>query len=429
MAVALLCASHAVGQEDERYDFDGVADMDPQPDDPTDWMTSVNWSDGGFDPDERFGPLLPDFGTRVEIETSQFGVDAPEIGPGDEAQAFGVRIGRFGGEGLLTMTGGTLDIADSCTTFPFTCDRRLRVGSDDRGTDLSAPRSPGTFNLLDGVVTTDTLWIGSGSHGEMNMSGGEVHTRSNFYFDWTFDSGSVLNMSGGTIDVGGVLRMYRNTQLNLGGGEIIVSGAAELGSMTNGPAGIGAPAVNVSITDGLLASNSFLQIGGAIVLDGGILRAASFNEALSSGTLAVNQGGKLQFRTAQESVASVMGLITGGTITTSDPQGANALLVEVVSLDGIDYTQVSLAPAGPDGDFDFDGDVDGSDFLTWQRGFGGTLTAGDLATWESNFATFSSSTLSSPALAGVPEPATTMLAGVVCATMLSSLPFRTRRPV
>ena len=104
----------------EASDFDGVADQDPQPDDPTDWMTSVNWSDGGFDPDESFGPLIPDFGTRVEIQTSTFGVDAPHIGPGDAAEAFGIRIGRFGGEGLLTMTGGTLMTVDSCTSFPFT---------------------------------------------------------------------------------------------------------------------------------------------------------------------------------------------------------------------------------------------------------------------------------------------------------------------
>ena len=41
-------ASQTLAQEDERYDFDGVADSDPQPLDPTDWMTSENWSDGGF---------------------------------------------------------------------------------------------------------------------------------------------------------------------------------------------------------------------------------------------------------------------------------------------------------------------------------------------------------------------------------------------
>src|SRR5687768_3421936 len=107
--VLTLSVPLAQAQEDEIYDFDGVADMDPQPADPTDWMTSVNWSDGGFDPNISFGPLIPDFGTRVEIQNAAYGANAPVIGPGDVAQAFEVRIGREEGPGLLTMTGGTLE--------------------------------------------------------------------------------------------------------------------------------------------------------------------------------------------------------------------------------------------------------------------------------------------------------------------------------
>jgi len=42
---------------------------------------------------------------------------------------------------------------------------------------------------------------------------------------------------------------------------------------------------------------------------------------------------------------------------------------------------------GEDGDFDVDGDADGFDFLRWQRGFGATHTAGDLAEWEAAFGT------------------------------------------
>lgn len=37
-------------------------------------------------------------------------------------------------------------------------------------------------------------------------------------------------------------------------------------------------------------------------------------------------------------------------------------------------------------DFDGDADTDGSDFLTWQRGYGSTYTANDLDTWQSSFA-------------------------------------------
>ena len=37
------------------------------------------------------------------------------------------------------------------------------------------------------------------------------------------------------------------------------------------------------------------------------------------------------------------------------------------------------------GDFDFDGDVDGTDFLRWQRGAGSTYDGDDLVLWEANY--------------------------------------------
>jgi hypothetical protein len=62
----------------------------------------------------------------------------------------------------------------------------------------------------------------------------------------------------------------------------------------------------------------------------------------------------------------------------------------------------------PSGDFDQDGDVDGHDFLVWQRGASpNTLSVGDLADWQ---ATFGSGSLMATNVA-VPEPSTwTLLA-------------------
>ena len=381
-AVLLLSSRPAWAQEDEIYDFDGVADMDPQPADPTDWMTSVNWSDGGADPNPLFGPPLPDFGTRVEIRTSTFGVDAPLIGPGDAAQAFEVRIGREEGPGLLTMTGGTLETPNTCTVSPFTCNRRLRVGASDS----EIAREPGTFNLIDGQVTTDNVWIGSGSHGEMNMSGGVVTTRENLYFDWSFDSGSILNMTGGTINVGGIMRMFRTSELNLDGGQILVAGPAELGTQNNlNPMFLQTPDITATITSGLLRSNSFLQIGGSVIVDGGILRAASFNESVSAGAIEVNEGGILQFNNAQESIANVQSLITNGFITTSSPLGPGGFVIEVVNVSGTNFTQVAF-PAGLPGDYNEDGKVDAADYVAWRKNptvHGGN--PGGYNTWRQNF--------------------------------------------
>lgn len=59
------------------------------------------------------------------------------------------------------------------------------------------------------------------------------------------------------------------------------------------------------------------------------------------------------------------------------------------------------------GDFDEDGDVDGRDFLCWQRGGSPTpLSTTDLANWQANYGT---ALLVVPALTGVPEPSASVL--------------------
>ncbi len=61
-----------------------------------------------------------------------------------------------------------------------------------------------------------------------------------------------------------------------------------------------------------------------------------------------------------------------------------------------------LASVSPGGDFDSDGDVDGSDFLKWQRD---GLSAGDLADWTANYGPASAAAAS----AAVPEPTSLLL--------------------
>ena len=68
----------------------------------------------------------------------------------------------------------------------------------------------------------------------------------------------------------------------------------------------------------------------------------------------------------------------------------------------VDYTPPATAP----GDFDADGDVDGADFLSWQRGEVSTPpAASDLSDWQANYGP---GTLQSGAT-GVPEPSSGVL--------------------
>lgn len=78
------------------------------------------------------------------------------------------------------------------------------------------------------------------------------------------------------------------------------------------------------------------------------------------------------------------------------------------------------------GDLNFDGLVDGADFLFWQRGAFGVLPgAGDLESWRANYGL--SGTSRTIAIGLVPEPATWMLAAAIIAlNMLFSRRSRRR---
>ncbi len=110
-----------------------------------------------------------------------------------------------------------------------------------------------------------------------------------------------------------------------------------------------------------------------------------------------------------------------GTVDNGDPFSSNT----IVSLELSPTTPIPLDD--PTADFDEDGDVDGADFLAWQRGFGvtslaalehgdgnhdGSVSAADLALWQGAFG----AAATSAAASAVPEPGTLMMLGV--ATML-----------
>lgn len=100
---------------------------------------------------------------------------------------------------------------------------------------------------------------------------------------------------------------------------------------------------------------------------------------------------------------------TGGGGEAGSPASGHHLFLDNVGVTG-------LSP-GLTGDFDGDGDVDGSDFLQWQRNDG--TTAG-LAAWQANFGAPALQAATESASHAVPEPTTSLL-------MLFAAPLAWRR--
>jgi beta-glucanase (GH16 family) len=113
--------------------------------------------------------------------------------------------------------------------------------------------------------------------------------------------------------------------------------------------------------------------------------------------------------------------VEDGTWAGDVPAGGYGSLLSSLTNVQVDYVRVytAVTPPAPSADFDGDGDVDGADFLTWQRGVGtfsgavrangnanagmdGDVDAGDLATWREQIA---EGGVAGSAVARVPEPA------------------------
>jgi hypothetical protein len=149
-------------------------------------------------------------------------------------------------------------------------------------------------------------------------------------------------------------------------------------------------------------------------------------------TLAATNHGDLSFADWQTAFG---GSAAGGPPSTVDQNAVLHLVEQDIYLD-IQFTAWGVGSASggsfayhravitPSADFDRDGDVDGRDFLTWQRNYGlaevlqsegdadfdGVVTADDLAVWQDSYA--------GPltAITAVPEPAGALLAVMATAS-------------
>lgn len=217
-----------------------------------------------------------------------------------------------------------------------------------------------------------------------------------------------LEIVEGRFDINGLLAGDVGVESGVFGGSGLVDGDVHV--QRNGVLSPGMSTGILSVRDVILDDGSLLHIELAGNADADQLvvnDAAVLGGELSIDLLAGFTPGAVDsftVLTAATLSGQFMNVSSGSRLATVGQEGSF-----LVSYDGVANTIV-LSDFLFSGDFDADGDVDGLDFLKWQRGESpDPFSASDLAAWQSNYG---AATASSPSLAIVPEPNSLLLFGL-----------------
>ncbi len=374
-SVLALVLTAGFAQATERvWDGGGSGDL---------WTTADNWNPNG----------VPSALDLVFINDTSAG--EPLIQTGIDATTPRVNMATLSGSAdvVLNMTGGSLtNLGEAAEKYPMT------VGSKPVG-------GVGTFNLSGGAVVSPGFLISNsgGSEGVVNMTGGSIDARKSGTLMGQFwenfgvgDAGTgTLNMSDGSIQANNLMVPGRPGPgvglLNMTGGTIEADNVVKV------------------------RTNSFIQLDGGTIT-GDDLELDDTGEPDIVPLVDITGAGMLILRDPADEFLLEdyieFGLITGNGVV------GEVNLFENPSTGFYELTAISVADAA---DFDEDGDVDGIDFLAWQRGTPlpgfATKSEGDangdkfvneidLGIWQDEFG---NGAAAMAALASVPEPATLLL--------------------
>ncbi|MCA9236070.1 MAG: hypothetical protein KDA44_11400 [Planctomycetales bacterium] len=323
-------------------------------------------------------------------------------------------VGHYGA-GTLTITGGgTVSTLNSYVASEFGSTGHVTVdgaGSTwTNGGDLDVGHyGDGTLAISGGgTVSTSSSYVGlaSVSTGQITVAGaGSTWTNSDNLHVGVVGAGTLTITGGGTVGSSeGFLGLFSNST-----GDVVVDGAGSTWSNSAdlhlGVYGDGA----LTITGGGLVS-----VGGGLLIGAG---GDNFINMATGGILALAGD-------ADDSLAQFLALISGSPAIRYWDDGVSGWADIAGAAYGDDYTLHYLAAGelagftlltvgaanatGLAGDFDGDFDVDGFDFLAWQRGQSpNPRSAADLADWQANFGLVSTSATQ---FSAAPEPAGAMLA-------------------
>jgi T5SS/PEP-CTERM-associated repeat protein len=333
------------------------------------------------------------------------------------------------GNGTIAATKGA--VLDADLQFNATQPAQLVFGFDAGGT-LTVTVAGGVLGA--GYKGVGSLTIAEGvavfsSHGYLGYSTGSTGaaTITGEGSTWTNDFELMVGRSGS-----GSLRVEAGGQVSSAGGYVgdnpnstgaaTITGAGSVWTNSSalyvGLSGSGA----LTITDGGLVS-----VRGTLRIDhnGG---GDSYINLATGGMLAL-------WGNADDSLAQFLGLVSGTdairywspslaswTPLTAATLGLDYTLQYQDAGDLTGYTLLTVLAPGPPGDFDFDGRVDGADFLAWQRGSSPMPNSPeDLATWRANVGLGATT----PAATAVPEPETfALVALAVAGLVLACRPTR-----
>jgi T5SS/PEP-CTERM-associated repeat protein/autotransporter-associated beta strand protein len=327
--------------------------------------------------------------------------------------------------GVLEGGTGTSTVSGSGSTW--TNSGELQVGYEGTGTlyvmDGAAVSSGigivGTNATGNGAVTISgdnstwtnfgSLTVGSSGNGTLNIEHGGIVVASTLEGG---NAGSGINFNGGTLRIASTDSAGNELTLNSAGGVLDTPNIGTTFTITSGIAGAGGLTKTGTGTLELTGANIYADdtrvFGGTLGVNGPNLADAADMHISAGALLNLNFVGT---DTIDALFFNGVGQATG---TWGSLSSAATHKSDLFAGDGM--LEITSFESGTPGDFDMDGDVDGRDFLVWQRGESpDPLSAGDLADWQANYG--ANPLASSRA---VPEPSCLLILWGTCLIMRTS---------
>jgi len=345
-----------------------------------------------------------------------------------------LNLGHSGGNGSFQVGSGDVLFVNRGLVVGLDNGSSFDLTATNGGVIDSGIASVGAFSGSTGVVNVnsgstwqnvDVIQLGLLGHGTLNVAGGEVRT-SRLVLGQSGGVGTVNVSAGASVIVNGMLSVGNTSTFQLASGHL-KAGTVNLNE--SGTFDFSEATLEVEQFDGDLIQDA----GTLVTYDSPGSTTVSRDYTFNTGTLAIQLGGleagsqfdffevtgDVQLAGGSLNVMPIDGfqldvdqqfdiLRIGGSLNGTfagldegalvGQFGGTDLFITYQAGDGNDIALVTTEPTLA-GDFDMDQDVDGHDFLEWQRGL---ATAAELGEWKSNFGEVASPVAANTA--AVPEP-------------------------